>query len=153
MFSWIEDQSKTGSEQEKDISQVYYYFSLIAQYIRDNIHKDWIEEVLEFADIRAGNIVIEATGAQLFTAFSRASRESGLKLPFTSGRQLMARVTNDQSVMEQNGWVVKTRVRRDKGGNYVHQFVCPVTYIPEEPLELSSAAASLEWADEDEGWT
>lgn len=153
VFSWIEDQSKTGSEQEKDISQVYYYFSLIAQYIRDNIHKDWIEEVLEFADIRAGNIVIEATGAQLFTAFSRASRESGLKLPFTSGRQLMARVTNDQSVMEQNGWVVKTRVRRDKGGNYVHQFVCPVTYIPEEPLELSSAAASLEWADEDEGWT
>ena len=34
VFSWIEDQSKTGSEQEKDISQVYYYFSLIAQYIR-----------------------------------------------------------------------------------------------------------------------
>ena len=115
VFSWIEDQSKTGSEQEKDISQVYYYFSLIAQYIRDNTHKDWIEEVLEFADVRAGNIVIEATGAQLFTAFSRASRESGLRLPFTSGRQLMARITNDQSVMEQNGWVVKRGCAETRG--------------------------------------
>jgi DNA primase catalytic core len=148
VFSWIEDQSRVGDEQEKDISQIYYYFSLIAQYIRDDTHKDWIEEELEIATMQQGRIVIAATARQLHTAFSRAARESGQRYYFTSARQLGTRLSNDQKVMERNGWTVKMRQRRDKSGNFIHELSCPVNFIPETPV-LGSMIAGTEWVGED----
>lgn len=151
VFDWIENQSQTGSEQEKDISQVYYYFSMIAQFIRDKVRKDWYEEVLDVADMQQGMIVIEATGAQLFTVFSRASKEVGQRPPFVNPRQLVARVQNDQNILEENGWTFESRVRRARGGAYLHRFTCPVIYVPQKPIEEMVAPSKVDWADDD-GW-
>lgn len=152
VFGWIDSQSAKGSEQEKDISHVFLNFSMIAQYIRNETYKDFLDDVLEFADNVDGKIVIEASAQQLLTVFFRVSKENGQRLPFTNSQQLMSRITSEKELLEENGWVVKTRNRRGKDGSYIHYFSCPIE-VMDSVLSKYAEVAATDWKGEEESWS
>lgn len=126
VISWIGRQIEMGKDNEKETSEIFSFFTTLADYIRNGmIGENGLNIVLNsfthHADEKEDTVIIEATSGELLNAFKILARATNRTFSHDNNQQLMARVNNDLEVLKENGWTIETSRKKVAGSN-IHYF-------------------------------